>query len=114
MYIGCISGSGIKCHVCKQPEFVRESRYHDIKGYNYGLCNHGEDLGEKIECPEETTACGKIALTINKSKAERLLEELKHIIPDAYARKNFNIPKIKENIMRIGRGPYRRPDAGNF
>lgn len=99
----------MKCHACNEPEIVGPRSWHDITGYKYGLCKHSEDLGQLTECPRDTTACGKITVRMDKAKATKLLEEVKHILPDARARMRMTIPQMKEMLLHR-RGPRRRPD----
>ena len=87
--------------MCDSPTIVRRNyNYHDIKGYQYGLCKHSEDKGSEVECPSETTACGKISISMDKAKAEKLLEEVKNLLPDERERKRLDITRMKQGLLR--------------
>ena len=88
---------------------IEDRRYFDIKGYNYGICEH-TDLGDEMECPRESTACGKLRVNVEKSKVLDVIEEIKHLIPYSRQRKNIDFYKIKQDLLR-GRGS--RPTEGN-
>ena len=90
---------------------MKNSNYHDIRGYQYGLCDHSEDFGEEIECPQETTACGKISLSVDKKNAQTLLNQVKDLLPDSRSRRELEISRLKSNILRV-RG--RRPNEGVY
>ena len=87
---------------------IEDRRYFDIKGYNYGICEH-TDLGDEMECPMASTACGKLRVNVEKSKVLDVIEEIKHLIPYSRQRKNIDFYKIKQDLLR-GRGS--RPTEG--
>ena len=99
----------MRCNVCSSPTLIEDRRYFDIKGYNYGVCEH-TDLGDEMECPRESTACGKLRVSVEKSKVLDVIEEIKHLIPTSRSRRNLDFYRIKQDILR-GRGS--RPTEGN-
>ena len=105
-----MSGQGLRCNVCSSPKIIKDKSYYDVQGYHYGLCEHSEDLGDEMECPDESTACGKLKISVNKAKVEGVLEEVKHLLPYSYTRRDLSITKFKQSILRErGRG---RPSEG--
>ena len=100
----------MRCNVCSSPQIVKDKSYYDVQGYHYGLCEHSEDLGDEMECPDESTACGKLTIRVSKAKVESVLEEVKHLLPYSYTRRDLSITKFKQSILRErGRG---RPSEG--
>ena len=100
----------MRCFVCNSPKLVEDRSYYDIQGYHYGLCEHSEDIGTQMECPSESTACGKLAIRADKSKVVDIIEEVKHLLPYAYSRRSLDITKFKQMILRERGG--RRPSEG--
>ena len=65
----------MRCFVCDSPKLVEDRSYYDIQGYHYGLCEHSEDIGTQMECPSESTACGKLVIRADKSKVVNIFME---------------------------------------
>ena len=100
----------MRCNVCSYPNIIQDRSYYDIQGYHYGFCDH-TDLGEEMECPSESTACGKLRVSVEKSKVLDLLEEIKQLIPRSRTRRDIDFDRFKQDMLWKHRN--KSPGEGN-